>query len=67
MATAEKENTCDNQGEKYRNEQLCREVDRLNLKIQALEHEKKTAEAEIDKLHQFTEGLQQKSKTEETS
>lgn len=62
LATAEKENTCDNQGEKYRNEQLCREVDRLNLKIQGLEHEKKTVEAEVGRLQQLTEGLQQKNK-----
>lgn len=62
LATAEKENACDNQGEKYRNEQLCREVDRLNLKIQGLEHEKKTADAELARLQQLTEGLQQKSK-----
>lgn len=64
-AREEKENVCENRDEKQRIEQLAREVDRLNLKIKSLEHEKKASDGERERLAQLVEAYQQRSKEEE--
>jgi hypothetical protein len=50
IKTVEKENICENHEEKQRLEQMIKEIDRLNLKIRSMEHEKKITDAEVVRL-----------------